>query len=68
MEQSGYIREIEEADINFDKLITAIAKAESQIATVVVIMDTSLEKYKSVFKKIKNVEFIDETKIMQKES
>jgi len=68
MEQSGYIREIEEADINFDKLINVIAKAESQTAKVMVIMDTSLEKYKSVFEKIKNVEFIDETKIMQKES
>lgn len=66
-ESSGNIREIEEADINFDKLVAAVSKAESQIDKVMIILDEALEKYRNVLEKIKNVEFTDEINIMKKE-
>ncbi|MEA1883600.1 MAG: type I-B CRISPR-associated protein Cas7/Csh2 [Thermotogota bacterium] len=66
-ENSGNIREIEEADINFDKLVAAVSKAESQIDRVMIVLDESLEKYRNVLGKIKNVEFVDEINIMEKE-
>jgi len=64
---SENIREIEEADINFDKLVTAVSKAGSQIDKVMIVLDGSLEKYRTVLGKIKNVEFTDEINIMKKE-
>ena len=66
-ENSGNIRGIEEADIKFDKLVTAVSKAESQIDKVMIVLDESLEKYRTVLGKIKNVEFTDEINIMKKE-
>ena len=66
-ENSGNIRGIEEADIKFDKLVTAVSKAESQIDKVMIVLDESLEKYRNVLGKIENVEFIDEINIMEKE-
>lgn len=66
-ENSGNIREIEEADIKFDKLVVAISKAKNQIEKVMIVLDESLETYREVLEKIENVEFIDEINIMEKE-
>lgn len=73
MENSGNIREIDEAGIDFKKLVQAITKARNQIEKVLITMDDSMVKYKPNFEEIKvedkNLfEFIDEMKILKKES
>lgn len=46
---SSLIREIDESDIDFSKLITAINVAKDHIDKVEVIIDASMEKYRNVF-------------------
>ena len=67
-ETSINIREIENAQINFEKLVNAIKKAETQIEKVMIVLDDSLINYKKDFEKIENVEFTDEINIMTQES
>jgi CRISPR-associated protein Csh2 len=68
MDNSGNIREIFDAEIDFSKLVQAITKAREKIEKVVVIMDDSMEKYKEAFKDIDCVEFVNEMNILTKES
>ena len=65
---TGMIRNIDEAELNFDKLITAINKAENQIDKVIIVLDDSMSKYQETLKTIKKVKFIDELLIAPKKS
>ncbi|QII10706.1 CRISPR-associated protein Csh2 [Candidatus Kuenenia stuttgartiensis] len=51
-EDSEMLRSVEDANINFDKLIKAIENAKQFIEKIEVTCDSSMEKYKEVFKKI----------------
>ena len=64
-EDSEMIRNIKEAEIEFNELIDAINKAESEIDYVVIALDVSMEKYKNIFEReLKpKVIFIDEKEI-----
>jgi CRISPR-associated protein Csh2 len=73
MENSGTIREIDEAGIDFKKLVQAITKAKNQIEKVFIVMDDSMVKYKPNFEAIKVenkeiVEYVDEMNILKQES
>lgn len=57
-EDSLMIRNIEEAELDFSKLKTALKKAESQIESVEVVLDDALESYKEEIKG-----FLEEDKI-----
>lgn len=57
---SEMIREVDEADIDFSKLINAISRANKFIEKVKIVYDESLKKYIKQFSKLKNVEFIDD--------
>lgn len=61
---SKMIRGIEEADINFSKLLTALNQAKNEIETVKIILDDSLAKYKEQLSEVENVDFVDEKTIM----
>lgn len=59
-EDSEMIRSINEAEIDFSKLIAAIKKADKFIEKVSVVYDESMATYKSEFEKIKNITIIDD--------
>ena len=59
-EDSGMIRSLEEAEINFNRLIAAIKNAENFIDSIIIILDESLGKYKEVFKGIKQCNVLSE--------
>ena len=58
-EDSELIRQIDEADIDFSRLINAVNKAKAFIDKATVIYDESLNKYIEELKKIENVEIMD---------
>ncbi len=64
-DDSSMIRNIEEVDLDFSRLINVLHKAKDEIEKVVIILDESMEKYKEVLNTIENVEFIDELKIKE---
>lgn len=61
---SKMIRGIEEADIDFSKLLTALDQAKNEIETVKIILDESLAKYRDQLSEIENADFVDEKAIM----
>ena len=65
--ETSMIRNIEEAELDFSKLIEKLNKAETEIEKIVIILDDSIEKYKKDLEKIKKVEFIDELEILNQE-
>ena len=61
---TSMIRKIEEADLDFSRLIKILNKAENEIEEVVIILDESMEKYKEELETIKNVDFIEELNLI----
>jgi hypothetical protein len=59
------IRTLNEAEINFDLLISAINKISDHIESVVVVLDGSMAKYEEKLKKISKVRFVDEFKLLE---
>lgn len=68
MDNSGNIREIDEAEIDFSRLVQAITKAKGQIKKVMIVMDESMAKYKEDFKTLDFIEYVDDMNILTKES
>ncbi|MBU0992174.1 MAG: type I-B CRISPR-associated protein Cas7/Csh2 [Proteobacteria bacterium] len=68
MDNSGNIREIDEASIDFSRLVQAITKAKGQIEKVMIVMDESMAKYKEDFKTLDFIEYVDDMNILTKES
>ena len=64
---SKMIRNVKDAEFDFSRLINALNKVttKNEIEKVLIVLDDSLENYKDELKEIKNVEFVDETKIME---
>jgi len=62
---SKMIRNVKDAEFDFSRLINALNKATDEIKKVLIVLDDSLENYKDELKEIKNVGFVDETKIME---
>lgn len=62
---SSMIREIQDADLDFSRLIKILNKAENEIEEVVIILDESMEKYRDVLNKITKVKFTEELEIMK---
>ncbi len=48
-EDSSLLREIDECDIDFSKLVAAIDAAKNHIEKVEIVLDASMEKYRDVF-------------------
>ncbi len=59
-EDSELIRQIDEAEIDFSGLVKAIKKAGPYIASVMIVLDDSLESYKEKFQEIENIKIMDE--------
>ncbi|ACN13664.1 putative CPISPR-associated protein Cas2 (Csh2 family protein) [Desulforapulum autotrophicum HRM2] len=59
-EESEMIRGLDEIDIDFTNLISAINKADRFIDTVHVVCDDSLQRYRTELEKINSVKIIDE--------
>jgi CRISPR-associated protein Csh2 len=55
LKNSDDIRSLDEAEFNFDELVSAINQAESFIDKVEVVLDSKMAKYKVELEKIKNV-------------
>lgn len=69
IDNSSNIREIDEADIDFGRLVQAISRAEGEIRKVMIIMDESMSRYREAFSKLNSVEYIDDMNIFaEKES
>jgi CRISPR-associated protein Csh2 len=64
-EDSSMIRNIGDAEIDFTKLVDSLNKATNKIEKVVIVLDSSMNKYKSELSEINNIEFVDEMKIME---
>jgi CRISPR-associated protein Csh2 len=62
---SKLIRQIDEVEFDFSKLIMSLNNVQDEIAEVQIVLDDSLKKFEEEFKKINNVKFIDEKKIME---
>ena len=65
-EDTSMLRNIEDVDFDFNRLVNAINKAESQIEKVQIVLDESVVKFKDQLDKIKSIEYIDELKILPK--
>ena len=59
-EESEMIRGIDEVDIDFTNLISAVNKADTFIDTVYVVCDDSLQRYRAELERINLVKIIDE--------
>ena len=68
MDNSGNIREIGEAQIDFSKLVQVVNKAKEQIEKVFIVLDESMAGYKAEFEGLDCVEYLDETTLLSKES
>lgn len=66
-ENSGNLREIGEARIDFSRLVQAIENARNQIEKVTIVLDDSMAGYKEDFEKLDLVEFIDDMTILTQE-
>lgn len=66
-DNSGNLRAINDAEINFSRLAQAMEKARSKIEEVTIIIDESMSKYKDDFKALDFVEFIDDMTILTQE-
>lgn len=67
LKNSDEIRSLDEAEFDFTGLIKVVNSAESFIEKVQVVLDNKMEKYKNELTKIKKIEFIEETKLFNKE-
>jgi len=67
LKKSDEIRNIDEAEFDFTQLIKVVNSAESFIDKVQVVLDSKMEKYKKELEKIKKIEFLEETKLLNKE-
>jgi len=67
LKNSDEIRSLDEAEFDFTELIKVLNSAESFIEKVQVVLDNKMEKYKDELKKIKKIEFIEETKLFNQE-
>lgn len=65
-DDSEMIRSIDEADINFGKLLSAAQKAESMIESIDIVLDDSLEKYRKILSELPCVNVIDEIQLADK--
>jgi len=66
-EDTSMLRNIENAEFDFSKLITALNKATTDIEEVIIVIDASMEKYKNKLEEIKKVKFVEELSIIPKE-
>jgi CRISPR-associated protein Csh2 len=66
-DNSGNLRKINDAEINFSRLVQAMDKAKSQIEKVTIVLDESMAKYKTNFEAFDFVEFIDDMTILTQE-
>lgn len=64
-EDTSMIRNIREAEIDFTNLVDSLNKANNKIEEVVIVLDSSMDKYESELSKINNIKFVDEMKIME---
>ncbi|MGA1871093.1 MAG: type I-B CRISPR-associated protein Cas7/Csh2 [bacterium] len=64
---SGQIRNVNEAEIDFSKLVDAINKASEYIEKVQIVIDDSMTAYKQELDKIHQVELIDEIRFLKSE-
>ena len=67
LKNSDEIRSLDEAEFDFTQLIKVVNSAELFIEKVQVVLDNKMEKYKDELKKIKKIEFIEETKLFNQE-
>ncbi len=65
-EDSEMIRSLDEAEIDFSKLISAINKIEEHVESVEIILDDSMDKYKAKLEEISEVKFNDELSLLTK--
>lgn len=63
-EDSSLIRQVEEAEIDFGRLVSSINKAEKHIEAVEIVYDESLQKYMEILQEIKAVKIIDEMEFL----
>lgn len=68
-EDSSMIRNIDETEISFEKLIVALKRAKSQIDKVQIVLDPSMDGYKEIFKEElgDKISFIEEFDINKTE-
>ncbi|MDY6822293.1 MAG: type I-B CRISPR-associated protein Cas7/Csh2 [Thermodesulfobacteriota bacterium] len=66
-DNSENLREINEAKIDFSRLVQAIEKAKDQIEKVTIVLDESMAKYKEDFNRFDFVEYIDDMTILTEE-
>jgi len=63
-EDTSLVNSIESADIEFEKLISAINRANNEIEKVEIILDESMKKYEKELNTIEKVEIKDEFSLM----
>ncbi|MEA3452420.1 MAG: type I-B CRISPR-associated protein Cas7/Csh2 [Bacteroidota bacterium] len=64
-DDSSMIRNINEVELDFSRLIKVLDNAKNEIEKVVIVLDESMGKYKEELNQINNVEFIHELNIIQ---
>lgn len=66
-QDSEMIRSVEEADLDFSRLVASINKAEQFIDEVLVVLDDSMKHHQEKLQAIKKVKFIDEIELLKNE-
>lgn len=61
---SSMIRNINDVEFDFSSLIKSLNKAKDEIDSVKIVLDDSMDKYRSELNEINNVKFVNETIIM----
>ena len=64
-EDSKIIRSVSEAELNFSRLISAAKKAEEFIDEILIVLDDSLEGYKSGLSSLPKVKIMDEIEFLK---
>lgn len=66
-EDSNMLRSINDANINFDELITSLNSAEKVVEKIEVVLDGTMEKYRRILTKLPSVDLIDEMEFLSKD-